>query len=106
MFKLKLYCCFVDKQSDKSATQHRESYVEMNINANDDTNATIGIDDANHVDGVDEYHQLRRTVVLSLIHRSINKDNLIIKYWKLFKLELYCCFVDKESHKSAMQHRE
>ena len=27
----------------------RESYVEMNINANDDTNATIDIDDADRV---------------------------------------------------------
>ena len=78
----------------------------MNIDAIVDANATIDIDDVNRVDGVDEYHQLWRTVVLSLIHRSINKDNLIIKYWKLFKLELYCCFVDKESDKSAMQHRE
>ena len=78
----------------------------MNIDAIVDANATIDIDDVNRVDGVDEYHQLWRTVVLSLIHRSINKDNLIIKYWKLCKLELYCCFVDKQSDKSAMQHRE
>ena len=78
----------------------------MNIDAIDDNNATSGIDDVNRVGGGDEYHQLWRTVVLSLIHRSINKDNLIIKYWKLFKLELYCCFVDKQSDKSAMQHRE
>ena len=58
MFKLKLCCCFVDKQSDKSAMQRRESYVEMNIDAIVDANATIDIDDVNRVDGVDEYHQL------------------------------------------------
>ena len=58
LFKLKLCCCFVNKQSDESAMQGRESYVEMNINANDDTNGTSGIDDVNCVDGVDEYHQL------------------------------------------------
>ena len=38
--------------------QHRELYVEMNINAYDDTNATSGIDDIDCVSGVDEYHQL------------------------------------------------
>ena len=38
--------------------QHRELYVEMNINATDDTNATIDIDDANRVSGGDAYHQL------------------------------------------------
>ena len=58
MFKLELYCCFVDKQSDKYAMQHRESYIEMNIDAIVDANATIDIDDVNRVDGVDEYHQL------------------------------------------------
>ena len=58
MFDLKLYCCFVDNRSDKSAMQRRESYVEMNINAYDDTNATIDIDDADRVSGGDEYHQL------------------------------------------------
>ena len=58
MFKLELYCCFVDKQSDKSAMQHRESYVEMNIDAIVDANATIDIDDVNRVGGGDEYHQL------------------------------------------------
>jgi hypothetical protein len=58
LFKLELCCCFVDKQSDKSAMQHRESYVEMNIDAIVDANATIDIDDVNRVDGVDEYHQL------------------------------------------------
>ena len=61
MFKLKLYCCFVDKQSDKSAMQHRESYVEMNIYAIVDANATI--DDVNRDNGVNEYHQLWRPVV-------------------------------------------
>ena len=86
--------------------QHRELYVEMNIDAIVDAIATISIDDVNCVNGVDEYHQLWRTVVLSLIHRSINEDNLIIKYWKLFKLKLCCCFVDKQSDESAMQHRE
>ena len=58
MFKLELYCCFVDKQSDKSAMQRRDSYVEMNVDAFDDTNATSGIDDVNRVGGGDEYHQL------------------------------------------------
>ena len=44
-------------QLTKSAMQemqHRESYVEMNINAYDDTNATIDIDDADRVSGGDE----------------------------------------------------
>ena len=36
---------------------------EMNIDAIVDANATIGIDDVNRVSGVDEYHQLYRTVV-------------------------------------------
>ena len=58
LFKLELYCCFVDKESDKSAMQHREQFVEMNIDAIVDANATIDIDDVNRVDGVDEYHQL------------------------------------------------
>ena len=58
LFKMKLCCCFVDKRSDESAMQRRESYVEMNVDAYDDTNATIDIDDADRVDGVDEYHQL------------------------------------------------
>ena len=58
MFKLELYCCFVDKQSDKSAMQGRESFVEMNIDAIVDANATIDIDDVNRDNGVDEYHQL------------------------------------------------
>ena len=35
----------------------------MNIDAIVDANATIGIDDVNRVSGVDEYHQLYRTVV-------------------------------------------
>ena len=48
-----LYCCFVDKQSDKSAMQHRESFVEINIDAFVDANATIDIDDINCVNGVD-----------------------------------------------------
>ena len=65
--------------------QHRESFVEMNIDAIVDANATIDIDDVNHDNGVDEYHQLRRTVVLSLIHRSINEDNLIIEYEEVLK---------------------
>ena len=38
--------------------QRRESYVEMNVNAYDDTNATSGIDDVNRGSGGDEYHQL------------------------------------------------
>ena len=38
--------------------QHRELFVEMNINANDDTNATIDIDDADCVGGGDAYCQL------------------------------------------------
>ena len=29
----------------------------MNIDAIVDANATIGIDDVNHVNGVDDYHQ-------------------------------------------------
>ena len=60
LFKLELCCCFVDKESDKSAMQHR---VEMNIDAIVDANATIDIDDVNRDNGVDEYHQLWRTVV-------------------------------------------
>ena len=52
-----MYCCFVDKQSDKSAMQHRESFVEMNIDAIVDANATIGIDDVNRVDGTHPHHQ-------------------------------------------------
>ena len=63
MFKLELYCCFVDNRSDKSAMQRRESYVEMNIDAIVDAKATIDIDDVNCDNGVDEYHQLWRTVV-------------------------------------------
>ena len=47
-----------DEESDKSAMQHREQFVEMNIDAIVDANATIDIDDVNRVDGVDEYHQL------------------------------------------------
>ena len=58
LFKKKLCCCFVDKQSDESVMQRRESYVEMNIDAFDDNNATSGIDDVNRVSGGDEYHQL------------------------------------------------
>ena len=58
LFKLELYCCFVDKQSDKSAMQHRESFVEMNIDGFDDTNAGSDFDDADRVGGGDEYHQL------------------------------------------------
>ena len=53
-----MYCCFVDKRSDKSAMQHRKQFVEMNIDAIVDANATIDIDDVNRVNGVDEYHQL------------------------------------------------
>ena len=63
LFKKKFCCCFVFKQSDESVMQVRESYVEMNIDAIVDANATIDIDYVNHVDGVDEYHQLGRTVV-------------------------------------------
>ena len=58
--KMKLCCCFVDKRSDESAMQHRESYVEMkDDDAFDDENVTSGIGDVNRVgDGGDEYHQL------------------------------------------------
>ena len=56
--KKKLCCCFVDKQSDENLTQRRKLYVEMNIDAFDDNNATSGIDDVNRVGGGDEYHQL------------------------------------------------
>ena len=38
--------------------QHREQFVEMNIDAIVDANATIDIDDVNCDNGVDEYHQL------------------------------------------------
>ena len=38
--------------------QHRESFVEMNIDAIVDANATIDIDDVNRDNGADEYHQL------------------------------------------------
>ena len=60
LFKKKLCCCFVDKQSDESAMQRRESYVEMNVDdAFDDENVTSGIGDVNRVGGGgDEYHQL------------------------------------------------
>jgi hypothetical protein len=51
-------CCFDDKRSDENLTQHRESYVEMDIDAFDDNNATSGIDDVNRVGGGVEYHQL------------------------------------------------
>ena len=59
--KKKLCCCFVDKQSDESVMQRRESYVEMKIDDafNDGENVTSGIGDVNRVgDGGDEYHQL------------------------------------------------
>ena len=56
--KMKLCFCFVDKQMDESAMQHRELYVEMNIDAIVDANATIDIDDVNRVGGGDEYHQV------------------------------------------------
>ena len=59
MFDLKLYCCFVDNRSDKSAMQRRESYVEMKVDdAFDDENVTSGIGDVNRGVGGDEYHQL------------------------------------------------
>ena len=58
LFKKKLFCCFDDKRSDENLTQRRELYVEMNIDAFDDNNATSGIDDVNRVGGGDEYHQL------------------------------------------------
>ena len=58
LFKKKLCCCFDDKRSDESVMQRRESYIEMNIDAFDDNNATIGIDDADCASGGDEYHQL------------------------------------------------
>ena len=38
--------------------QCRELYVEIDIDAYDDTNATINIDDADRVSSGDEYHQL------------------------------------------------
>ena len=38
--------------------QHREQFVEMNIDAIVGANATIDIDDVNRDNGVDEYHQL------------------------------------------------
>ena len=56
--KIKLCCCFVDNRSDESAMQHRESYIEMNVDAFDDDKGTSGIDDVNGVGGVDEYQQL------------------------------------------------
>ena len=60
--KMKLCCCFVDKQSDESVMQRRQSYVEMKIDDafNDGENVTSGIGDVNRVDGGggDEYHQL------------------------------------------------
>ena len=106
--KMKLCCCFVEKQRDESAMQRRESYVEMSV--------------VMHLMIIMLQVALMMSIVLvvgmstisceeplfswSDICRSINEDNLIIKYWKLFKLELYCCFVDKQSDKSAMQHRE
>ena len=31
--RMKSCCCFVDKRSDESVMQHRESYVEMNVDA-------------------------------------------------------------------------
>ena len=37
--------------------QHRESYVEMNIDAVYGNNATSGIDDVNRVSCGDAYHQ-------------------------------------------------
>ena len=60
--RMKSCCCFVDKRSDESVMQHRESYVEMNVDDafNDGENVTSGIDDVNRVvgGGGDEYHQL------------------------------------------------
>ena len=58
LFKKKLWCCFVEKQSDKSVMQHRELYIEMSIDAFDENNDTSGIDDVNRASGGDEYHQL------------------------------------------------
>ena len=60
---MKLCCCFVDKQSDESVMQRRESYVEMKIDDdafNDGENVTSGIGDVNRGvgGGGDEYHQL------------------------------------------------
>ena len=54
-------CCFVDKQSDESVMQRRESYVEMKIDDdafNDGENVTSDIGDVNRVgDCGDEYNQ-------------------------------------------------
>ena len=58
LFKKKLCCCFVDKQSDKHVMQHRELYVEMSIDAFVENNDSSGIDDVNCASGGDEYHQL------------------------------------------------
>ena len=59
LFKKKLCCCFVDNRSDESMIQHRESYVEMNVDdAFDNENVTSGIDDVNRIGGGDEYQQL------------------------------------------------
>ena len=44
LFKKKLWCCFVEKQSDKSVMQHRELDIEMSIDAFDENNDTSGID--------------------------------------------------------------
>ena len=38
--------------------QHRESFVEMNVDANDYTNATIDIGDVDRVSGGDAYHRI------------------------------------------------
>ena len=38
--------------------QRRESYVEINVDAYDYTNATIGIDDVDRVSGGDAYHRI------------------------------------------------
>jgi hypothetical protein len=57
--KMKLCCCFVDNRSDESMIQHRELYVEMNVDdAFHNENVTSGIDDVNGVGGGDEYQQL------------------------------------------------
>ena len=58
LFKMKMCCCFVDKRSDGSAMQHRESLVEINVDSSDFDNVTSGIGDVTCVDGGNAYHQL------------------------------------------------
>ena len=60
--------------------QRRESYVEMNINAYDDTNATIDIDDADRVSGGDE-----RRIALTHSIRILLTVLVIPFYFKFFE---------------------